>query len=475
MKKINKNIYARVLEFSEDKEFLSNGDNVLLAMSAGKDSMMLLDVFLHLKEKLSLGIGIFHLNHMMRAGESDADEKFIADIARTNNIKLHSFKFDFKHSKPRGVSFEEYARVKRYELLEQVSAENKYKKIATAHNRDDNIETILMRILTGTGIHGLQGIEAKRGNIIRPLLFLSTEEIYGHLRKFKIKWREDSSNKDEKYLRNFVRNSLLPKINTCFNDAGEAIISLSGIAREYTMLIDELLKDRGKLIIPENNSVIIEKDLYIKDGKLFRYVIAKAIRENFGEFVTGGVLEEIYKKACTEKTNLLLYKNKNFSVKKTLINNKKVIVISGNIGYNINNSEWSYKIDLTSGADKDIFLKEISRTIRFRFVDYNYFLNNKNRFLVFISITGDVKEIEIRNRRKGDRINLEHGSKKIKELMIENKLEGHIKDVVPLLVIGSQIAAYMPDIAGIATNRVSAGFHVKIGSKKILAIHSEKL
>jgi tRNA(Ile)-lysidine synthase len=474
MKKINKDIYSRVIEYINDKELLAKGEKILLALSAGKDSMTLLDVFLHLKDQLSLDIAIFHLNHMMRADESDEDEKFITEISCSNNIKLFSFKFDFKKNKPRDISFEEYAREKRYELLQQVCAENDFKKIATAHNRDDNVETILMRILSGTGIHGLQGIEPKRGNIIRPLLFLSVKEIYTHLQNRKIQWKEDSTNKDEKYLRNFVRNSLLPNINKRFNDAGEAILSLSGIAREYTLLIDELLKGLGELYNLENKSVIIEKDIYINDEKLFKYIISKAIRENFNEFVTSGILEEIYKKALTEKTHMVLYKNKNLFIKKTLDKHKKVIVISGNIEYNNSKVDWSYKINLNSSGHEGIFLKEINKTVIFKFIDYNYFLNNKNPDLIFISLKDDFKEVEIRNRQKGDRINLEYGSKKIKELMIENKLEDHAKDNIPLLVIDSRIAAYMPGIAGIQSNRVSVDFYIKSGSKKILAIHSGK-
>jgi tRNA(Ile)-lysidine synthase len=474
MKKINKDIYARILDYINDKELFAKGEKILLALSAGKDSMTLLDVFLHLKDQLSLDIGIFHLNHMMRADESEDDEKFITEIASTNNIKLFAFKFDFKHNKPGGVSFEEYARDKRYELLQQVFTENHFQKIATAHNRDDNIETILMRILSGTGIHGLSGIEPERGNIIRPLLFLSAKEIYAHLQNRKIKWREDSSNSDEKYLRNFVRNSLLPKINTRFDNVGEAILSLSGIARDYTLLIDELLNEHGEIFNLENNSIIIEKDIYINDKKLFKYIISKAIRENFSEFVTSGILEEIYKKALTEKSHMVLYKNKNLFIKKTLNKNKKVIVISGKMGYNNSKVDWSYKIDLNLNGNKCLFLKEINKTVGFNLVDYNYFLKNKKQNLIYISLNKDFKEVEIRNRRKGDRINLEHGSKKIKELMIENKLENHIKDTIPLLVIDSQIAAYMPGIAGIQLNRVSDNFHVKSESKKILAIHSEK-
>ncbi|MBN2403023.1 MAG: tRNA lysidine(34) synthetase TilS [Spirochaetes bacterium] len=474
MKNHDKEIYTRVLEYINEKQLLAKGEKILLSLSAGKDSMMLLDIFLHLRDQLLLDIAMFHLNHMMRGKDADDDEKFVAEISRSNNIQLFLYKFDFKKNKPKGFSFEQYARKKRYELLNKVFTENNFQKIATAHNRDDNIETILMRILSGTGIHGLGGIECRRGGIIRPLLILSSKEVYEHLVNKKIQWREDLSNKDEKYLRNFLRNSLIPKITSRFDGAGEALLSLSNIAKDYTSLIDELVKEQGELYIFENKSAIFEKDIYIKDKKLFKYVISKAIRENFNEFVTIGMLEEIYKKAVTKKTNLLLYKNRNILVKKTFKNNKKVIVISENTGYNHNKIDWEYKIDLTLVKNVSIFIKEINRYLNFRVVDYNYFQKNRNFDLIFVSLKEDIKEARIRNRRNGDRIVLEQGSKKIKELLIEYKFEKLVKDMVPLFIIDSHVAVFMPGIVSTIKNRVSVDFHVKNDSKKILAIHSEE-
>ena len=473
MKIKNKDICSRVIDYIKSNELLLKGEKVLLSLSAGKDSMMLLNVFIKLKEELSLDLGIFHLNHMMRAVESDEDEKFLAKIADSANIRLFNFKFDFRNNTAHGASFEEFARLKRYELLEKLCAENNFQKIATAHNCDDNIETILMRIFTGTGVYGLTGIKPKRDNIIRPLLFLSSEEIYEYLRENKIKWREDSSNRDEKYLRNFVRNSLLPEIKTRFDRAGDALLSLSGIAEEYTQLIDELLEKNSKLFSLENNSVIIENDMCIYDEKLFKYIISKAIREKFKVFVTGDILEEIFKKAVTNKTNMILYENSNLFIKKTMKNNKKVIVISGKIDYNINSCEWSYKININQKCENSIFLKEIGKTVNLQLVDYNFFLNNRDKNIVFISLDNEFKDARIRNRRDGDRIKLENGSKKIKDLLIENKLEKYAKDSIPLLVIDTRVAAFMPDIAGILKNRVAFDFYVKIDSKKILAIQSK--
>lgn len=469
--------YIRVLDFINGKELLCKGEKILLALSAGKDSMALLDIFLRLKIDLSIDIGIFHLNHMMRGRESDDDEIFVTDVARRNKIELFVNKFDFKNNKPNGRSFEEYAREKRYELLELIRTQNDFHKIATAHNRDDNVETILMRILTGTGIYGLRGIDCKKDKIIRPFLIFSSEEIYGYLNENQLKWREDSSNKEEKYLRNYIRNSILPAIGKRFNYAADSIISLSNIADEYTSLIYELLAENGELYIAEDNSIIIGKEKYINNKKLFKFIISKALRDNFNEFSTSGILEEIYKKAVTEKTNMLIYKNKNLTIKKTITNRKKVIVISGNIDYDKNIekiNEWEYKIDLNYDGNNSIFIREINRKLSINFVDYYYFLEKKDsKHIIFISDI-DYKNVIIRNWRNGDRIKLNYGLKKLKELMIDNKYDNELKYSIPLFIVNSQIAAFMCGFVSDDNNRVSVDFYVHSGSKKILAIHTDK-
>ncbi len=472
MNKIKKNIYTRTLEFINDKQLVAGNDNILLALSAGKDSMALLDIFLFLKPILSLNLTVFHLNHMMRGKESDDDEGFVAEIARTNKLEFFAHRFDFKEGKPRGFSFEEYARLKRYELLDQIRRDYNFQKIATAHNRDDNVETILMRIFTGTGIHGLHGIDCKRDNIIRPLIFLSAKEIYNHLIERKIQWREDSSNREEKYLRNFVRNSILPKIYERFERAGESILSLSGIAREYSSLINEFVSGEGGIYRLVNGGIVIEADNYINDKKLFKFVIANAVSD-FGEFMTGGVLEEIYKKAIIKKTHILLYENKNFIIRKTLKNNKKVIVISRDIGYY--DTDWEYEMDLTSIDGKSIFLREINKEFFFKIVDYDYFIKKKDsNKAIFIALQENSSNALIRNRRDGDRIKLKFGTKKIKDLLIDNKLDKHMKYSIPLIVINSKVAAFMPDPATCLSGRVSIDFYVKNDTKKILAIQSDK-
>jgi len=465
------NIYDRVKGFIQKNDLFQKNDKIILSLSAGKDSMALLDIMIRLKSELNLEIFIFHLNHMMREDESDEDEKFLIDIAGRKGIEIIIERYDFKNRTPRGSSFEKFAREKRYELIKKVSGSRAFQKIVTSHSRDDNIETIVMRIFRGTGVHGLNGIGVNNDNIVRPLLFLSSEEIYSHLRKEGISWREDSSNSDNKYLRNHIRNNLLPQIYERFGAADRAILVLREISGDFTSMIDDLLFERyGDLYFCKMNQVYIELDRYINDRRIFNYVLAKAIRDSYSEYVNHGMLQEIYRKVKIERTNLVLYENRNFIIKKTLYNNKKFVII---LRYSEKKEfvKWEYRVDLKKQRDNELLLKELNTTIKISLVDYSHLTDDwKNSEKLFIDPGKAVDFITIRNRLDGDRIQLENGSKKIKDLMIEKKLDKHTKDMIPLLIINSQVAAFMGRLFGDIPNRVSIDYYIKSNSKKIIVI-----
>jgi tRNA(Ile)-lysidine synthetase-like protein len=188
------------------------------------------------------------------------------------------------------------------------------------------------------------------------------------------------------------------------------------------------------------------------------------------------MLEEIYKKAKIEKTHLLLYENKKLLIRKTLKNNKKVIVISENIGYKYNRIEWQYRLDLKSGNNNTAFIKEINSEICFNIVDYKFFLKHKNSGqMVFVSLKNPCQNVIIRNRRNGDRIKLEFGHKKIKDLLIDQKINNTIKESVPLLIINHDIAAFMPFLITDLPYRVSVDYHIISTSDKILAVYKNDI
>ncbi|WP_369753602.1 tRNA lysidine(34) synthetase TilS [Flavobacterium sp. WC2409] len=195
-----KNHIAHHFPFLENKK-------LFLATSGGLDSM----VMAHLFQQLDYKIALAHCNFQLRGVESFGDQKFVQDFAEANDIPVFITQFDTQaFAKDYKLSTQVAARDLRYNWFYELLETENYDYILTAHHADDNIETFLINLSRGTGLEGLTGIPAENGNIIRPLLLFSREEIAHYAEENKIEWREDSSNASDKYLRNKIRHDLVP-------------------------------------------------------------------------------------------------------------------------------------------------------------------------------------------------------------------------------------------------------------------------
>lgn len=228
------------------KYFLNNynlqNSTIIVGFSGGYDSMALLFSLIQLKEKLNLKICAAHLNHGWRAATSDKEEENCKAFCAKNNISFYSKKLSSKIPKT-----ETAAREARYTFFEEAAKYFKSNIIFTAHNANDNAETLIYRIAKGTGIKGLTGIEETRkiNNIIiyRPILSLTRKKIEDFCLKNNLDANNDKSNYDTSYKRNFIRHEIMPKLVQINNSSLEAINSLSSLAKENEEIIDEYLKN----------------------------------------------------------------------------------------------------------------------------------------------------------------------------------------------------------------------------------------
>jgi tRNA(Ile)-lysidine synthase len=194
------------------KEFLFThchfkaGEPVIAAVSGGADSVVLADLLY--KNKIDFAIA--HVNYRLRAEESDGDEIFVAELAKKMNVPFYLHRCEEDELPERENSIQLAARKIRYDFFEKCRQQHGYAKIATAHHKDDSIETALLNFARGTGIKGLTGISPAKNFLIRPLLFATRENILHYLTENKLQWREDSSNATDKYTRNKFRHHLLP-------------------------------------------------------------------------------------------------------------------------------------------------------------------------------------------------------------------------------------------------------------------------
>jgi len=210
----------KVLNTIKKYELIENGNNIVIGVSGGPDSMALLNILISLKKdkKLNYEIVVAHINHQIRP-EAEAETKYVEDFCKSNGVKCFVKREKVEQlAKKQKIGTEEAGRKLRYSFFEEVAKTVNASKIATAHNANDNAETVLMNLIRGSGTSGLKGIEAKRENkYIRPLIECTRKEIEEYCNEKKLEPKQDKSNKENIYTRNKVRNILLPLIENEFN------------------------------------------------------------------------------------------------------------------------------------------------------------------------------------------------------------------------------------------------------------------
>ena len=247
-------------KYITEQNLFSKKDKVLIATSGGIDSTVLCFLF-HLSK---FNFGIAHCNFKLRGKESDEDAVFVKKLAEKLQVPFYSIDFETeKIAKERKESIQLVARNLRYEWLEKTRQLNaspfgNYQWIATAHHLNDSIETVLYNFTKGCGIRGLHGILPKNGNIIRPLLFATKEEIEDYAQKHQINFREDVSNSTDKYARNKIRHHVIPilkELNPAFERTGfENIERLREVEALYDFAVENLKKE---ILFQENQKLKI--------------------------------------------------------------------------------------------------------------------------------------------------------------------------------------------------------------------------
>ncbi|MDY3031941.1 MAG: tRNA lysidine(34) synthetase TilS [Clostridia bacterium] len=211
-------ILDKALDFIKKNELIKYGDKILVGLSGGADSVCLTHILYTLGERMGLTLYTAHLNHGIRGAEAERDEMFAEEFSRQLGIECFVKHADVKScARLTGESEELCGRRLRYEFFDELCEKHGIDKIATAHNKNDNAETILMNFIRGSSLAGLCGIPVRRDNIIRPVLCLTRDEITEYIDKNNLKYVTDSTNLEEVYTRNKIRRRLMPEIESDFN------------------------------------------------------------------------------------------------------------------------------------------------------------------------------------------------------------------------------------------------------------------
>ncbi|MFI3268239.1 MAG: tRNA lysidine(34) synthetase TilS [Rikenellaceae bacterium] len=258
---------SRVLDFT---------DKILIGVSGGRDSMCLT----HILHTLGYDIAIAHCNFSLRDSESDCDEDFVRDYAAQNNIPFYINRFDTRlEAQINGESIQIAARRLRYDWFNELSQGNKFSVVAIAHNSDDSAETFFINLSRGTGIKGLRGIQNKRDNIVRPLIFATRAEITDFCIENNIAYRDDSSNSSNKYLRNKIRHQIMPvfkELNENFNST--MLSTVENVSQSYELLEFFIADVKKRSLKSDRNQCVIDLT-YIKQTPTPSYTLFEIIRE----------------------------------------------------------------------------------------------------------------------------------------------------------------------------------------------------
>jgi len=280
-------VLQQFIDHIDRNKLFNKDDRILLAISGGLDSM----VMLHLFSEARLSFGVAHCNFQLRGQEADDDEALVRDACTKGNIPFYVTHFDTQgYAQAHGISIQMAARSLRYDFFEALRKEHRYNYIATAHHINDHIETVFLNLIRGTGIDDLTGIAVKHNHMVRPLRFAARTEIEAYASTVHVAWREDSSNASNKYYRNLLRNEVIPilrKMNPAleetFKETSDRLLgtaSLQHVALENFRQLhcretaDELLIDQHQLTSMEYPQVVLWE--LIKD-RGFNFIQCKEI------------------------------------------------------------------------------------------------------------------------------------------------------------------------------------------------------
>jgi tRNA(Ile)-lysidine synthase len=279
----------RVKDTIKQYAMLHPGDRVLVAVSGGPDSVGLLKAFLELRKNLRVEVVVANLDHGIRGKESGRDSSFVKHLAKDLGLELVHKKISLK-SKPRGKkSLEEKAREERYAFLKKAAKKKACNVIATGHTLDDQAETVLMRIVTGTSAAGLTGIPPVRVDgslkIVRPFIRVPKEDILHYLKKADWKYVDDRTNKDTKFKRNKVRLEVLPFLEKINPRVKRSLSNLADTLREDFLILKEKgEKASAQYVKKGKSSVRLEIcDLMLQPRALRKAIFKESIRRAGGD------------------------------------------------------------------------------------------------------------------------------------------------------------------------------------------------
>lgn len=477
-------VVEKIIRTIEEKQLIEKGEHIVVGVSGGPDSVCLLHVLYCLAQEWNLSLYAVHINHCLRGEEADLDQAYTEDLCKQLGIPCYVFSYDVERmATEEAVTTEEMGRLVRYQSFEQVRQEiltKNYKdgkncvvKIAVAQNQNDQAETILMRIIRGTGIDGLAGIDYIRdGIIIRPLLDVGREEIENYCQKNHLSTRIDQTNLEPMYTRNKIRLELIPYLRDNYNEGIITTLNrLAKIASQDKEFINTQVENAMKIRNKETDSLYpsLDRQAYCKlHPSISKRLITKVFKEmGLIQDISAAHLDLGDRMVREGKVGDRIDFPRGFGLK---ISYGTVTFLKGQIGENVERGEkreidFSYKINIDGVTE----IPELNSYLKVKIlkVDQTDLHFGQSPFTAFFDLSNKLTKTSliIRTRKPGDYIiplGME-GTKKLQDFFTDEKIRKEDRDRIPLICLGSEVL-------WIVGYRINENYKVKKESKEIVCI-----
>ncbi len=458
----------KVFHTIEKYSLINRGEKVVVGVSGGPDSVCLLHVLKTISEKMDIKLYAVHINHMLRGAESDLDEEYVRNLCKKLDVSLYAERIDVASvAEDKGLSLEEAGREARYQKFYQVADQVGAEKIAVAHNKNDQAETVLMNFIRGSGLAGLAGMDFKRDKIIRPLLEISRAEIEEYCKKHSLNPRTDSSNLKSIFTRNRIRLELIPAIDRMFGtNITETACRTAAILKDD----NEFLESSALKLYRDSARMINEREIRLNLSKiegchiaLIRRVIRRAIFELKKDLKGIGSVhtDDAARLILEGNTGSEVHLPSCIRVRKSY--NQAIV----NIGKEENSvSDFMVPISVPGitevaqlGLKVEAVIEDAKNVEKYENIRYNSLVQ-------FFDYEKLMKGICIRNRRNGDVFKplKSNGTKKLKEYFIDLKVPRDERDRVPLVAQGKEIV-------WVTGYKISDKFKVTDNTKRVLKLN----
>lgn len=310
---------AKVLETIKTYNMIQKGDTIIVGLSGGPDSLALMNVLYDLKDQLKVSLVAVHINHLLRGDDADEDEKFVKLYCEEKSIPCHVFRIDItKIAEAQKKSFEEAGRDARYEAFDLVAKSYENYKIAVAHNKNDIAETFFINLMRGAGINGLASIDYHReGHIIRPLLACSRVEIEDFCETSGLTPRMDHTNMENHYLRNKIRNQMIPMLNNIFElDSVESIFRSTEIIKNEKAFIQKHIEAVFEQIaVQESDTIVLELSPFNQLSDAEKYHLIRLCIKKVRGHLTNISYDKILRIANLKRVGAMVEVDSCFSVR----------------------------------------------------------------------------------------------------------------------------------------------------------------